>query len=87
MAGHRGTPGGPVPAADGRRLTEGQGTGAEREWREASDMRVPALGVVLVIVVAAVLRLWSLGQGIPFSIGVDEPEGMGRVVRMMKSGD
>lgn len=59
----------------------------EREWREASDMRVPTVGVVLVIVVAAVLRFWSLGQGIPYSIGVDEPEVIGRVVRMMKSGD
>lgn len=59
----------------------------EREWREASDMRVPAIGVVLVIVVAAVLRFWGIGHGIPYAIGVDEPEVMGRVVTMMKTGD
>jgi 4-amino-4-deoxy-L-arabinose transferase-like glycosyltransferase len=59
----------------------------EREWREASDMRASPLNLFLVLGVAAVLRFWALGHGIPFAIGVDEPEVVGRVVAMMKSGD
>jgi 4-amino-4-deoxy-L-arabinose transferase-like glycosyltransferase len=58
----------------------------EREWREASDIK-PATGwLVLVLVVAAVLRFMHLGHGIPYQIGVDEPEIIDRVVRMMKTG-
>ena len=37
--------------------------------------------------VAAVLRFLHLGHGIPFQIGIDEPEIMSRVVRMMKTGN
>jgi 4-amino-4-deoxy-L-arabinose transferase-like glycosyltransferase len=59
----------------------------DREWREASDLRPSTLGLVLVLLSAALLRLWALGQGIPFAIGVDEPEIMERAVTMMKSGD
>lgn len=58
-----------------------------REWREAIDMRPSKLGLAAILVGAAVLRLWGLGQGIPFAIGVDEPEIIDRVVRMMKTGD
>ncbi len=50
-------------------------------------MRASKLGLALVLTVAAVLRFWGIGAGIPFAIGVDEPEVMGRVVAMMKSGD
>jgi 4-amino-4-deoxy-L-arabinose transferase-like glycosyltransferase len=60
---------------------------SEREWREASDMRVSKGTLAAVLVTAAVLRFWSLGHGIPYAIGVDEPEIMERVVTMMKSGD
>ncbi|MBI1873279.1 MAG: phospholipid carrier-dependent glycosyltransferase [Acidobacteria bacterium] len=59
----------------------------EREWREASDMRTPSLLVITVLVVAALLRFWNLGAGIPFAIQVDEPEIALRAVRMMKTGD
>jgi len=59
----------------------------EREWREASDMRSSKLGLAAVLVGAAVLRFWGLGQGIPFAVGVDEPEIIDRVVRMMRTGD
>ena len=59
----------------------------EREWREASDMRVSTLGIGSVLLTAAVLRFWGLGHGIPFAIGIDEPEIMERAVRMMKTGD
>lgn len=60
---------------------------AEREWREASDERPSTTALALVIAVGAVLRFWGLGHGIPFAIGVDEPEIMTRVVSMMKTGD
>ena len=60
---------------------------AEREWREATDMKPAVLWLVVVLVVAAGLRFLHLGHGIPFALGVDEPEIMTRVVRMMKTGD
>jgi 4-amino-4-deoxy-L-arabinose transferase-like glycosyltransferase len=59
---------------------------AEREWREASDMRRSTLTLVVVLVVAAALRFWALGAGIPSTLGVDEPQIMNRSVRMMKAG-
>jgi 4-amino-4-deoxy-L-arabinose transferase-like glycosyltransferase len=60
---------------------------ADREWREATDLRVSPVNILLVLVVAAVVRVWGLGHGIPYAIGVDEPEILGRAVAMMKSGD
>jgi hypothetical protein len=33
------------------------------------------------------LRVWGIGHGLPFSLGIDEPEIMERAVRMMKTGD
>ncbi len=36
---------------------------------------------------AAVLRFWGLRAGIPYALGVDEPEIMERVLTMMRSGD
>jgi 4-amino-4-deoxy-L-arabinose transferase-like glycosyltransferase len=60
---------------------------AEREWREASDMRQSTLTLVAILAVAAVLRFWGLGAGLPHAPGVDEPEVMTRAVGMMKSGD
>ena len=59
----------------------------EREWREASDMRPSVFTLALILAVAALLRFLALGAGIPFNVGVDEPEIMGRVVQMMRSGD
>lgn len=59
----------------------------EREWREASDMRRPQLLLAAIITVAAGLRFWGLGAGIPHSLGVDEPELMNRAVQMMRTGD
>jgi 4-amino-4-deoxy-L-arabinose transferase-like glycosyltransferase len=60
---------------------------AEREWREASDMRQSTLTLVAILAVAAVLRFWGLGAGLPHAPGVDEPEIMNRAVGMMKTGD
>ncbi len=59
----------------------------EREWREASDERTPKVALAMVVAVGAVLRFWALGHGIPYAVGVDEPEIMNRVVHMMTTGD
>src|SRR5687767_15566255 len=59
----------------------------EREWREASDMRRSLLLLAVILGVAALLRFWALGAGIPHSLGVDEPELMNRAVQMMRTGD
>jgi 4-amino-4-deoxy-L-arabinose transferase-like glycosyltransferase len=59
---------------------------AEREWREASDLRNPRFGLLLVLAVAAVLRFWSLGHGIPYAVSVDEPEIVERAFQMMRNG-
>ncbi len=40
-----------------------------------------------IIGVGAALRFTALGEGIPFSLGIDEPEIMERAVNMMKTGD
>lgn len=59
----------------------------EREWREASDLKPATVWLAVVLLVAAVLRFTHLGHGIPFQVGIDEPELMSRAVRMMKSGE
>ena len=59
----------------------------EREWREASDMRKSTATFATIVVAAAVLRFWSLGAGLPYSLSVDEPEIMDRALQMMRSGD
>lgn len=41
----------------------------------------------LVVLVATALRVWHLGAGIPYALGIDEPQIMERAVRMMKTGD
>lgn len=47
-----------------------------------------ALGLVSVtLLAAAILRLWNVGAGIPYAVGIDEPQIMDRAVRMMKTGD
>jgi 4-amino-4-deoxy-L-arabinose transferase-like glycosyltransferase len=58
----------------------------EREWREASDMRRSTISLTAVLFVAAVLRYVGLGAGIPYAIGVDEPEIVNWSVGMMRSG-
>jgi len=59
----------------------------EREWREASDMRQSTISLAVILAAAAFLRFWTLGSGIPYGIGVDEPEIMNRAVTMMRTGD
>lgn len=58
-------------------------TGSSRE-RPAEDS---AVWLALVLLAAAMLRFYELGHGVPYAIGVDEPELMERVVAMMKTGD
>lgn len=45
------------------------------------------LVLLLILAAGAVLRFTALGQGIPFALGIDEPEIMERAVRIMKTGD
>lgn len=59
---------------------------AEREWREASDMRPSTASLALVLGAAAVLRFWALRHGLPYSPSVDEPEIAERALNMMRSG-
>jgi 4-amino-4-deoxy-L-arabinose transferase-like glycosyltransferase len=59
----------------------------DREWREAADLRPSRAGLALALTAAGLLRLWALGQGVPYMLGVDEPEVMERAVRMIKTGD
>jgi 4-amino-4-deoxy-L-arabinose transferase-like glycosyltransferase len=59
---------------------------SEREWREASDLRMSRVGLAAVLATAAILRFWALGHGIPHSVQVDEPEIVERAFNMMRSG-
>ncbi|MFB3853487.1 MAG: ArnT family glycosyltransferase [Vicinamibacterales bacterium] len=49
--------------------------------------RLELAAVTLAVSAGAVLRFWSLGHGIPYAVGADEPEIVLRAVRMMKTGD
>jgi 4-amino-4-deoxy-L-arabinose transferase-like glycosyltransferase len=40
-----------------------------------------------ILLLGLTLRVWTIGNGIPHTVGVDEPEILQRVVNMMKSGD
>jgi 4-amino-4-deoxy-L-arabinose transferase-like glycosyltransferase len=44
------------------------------------------MGLLAVLSAAAILRFWALGHGIPYAVGVDEPEIVERAFMMMKSG-
>src|SRR6476660_8229971 len=59
----------------------------DREWREAADLRPSHVGLALALTAAALLRFWTLGHGVPYVLGVDEPEVMDRAVRMVQTGD
>ncbi|HVL69595.1 MAG TPA: glycosyltransferase family 39 protein [Vicinamibacterales bacterium] len=40
-----------------------------------------------IVAAGAVLRFWALDGGIPYNIGIDEPQVMNRAVTMMRTGD
>jgi 4-amino-4-deoxy-L-arabinose transferase-like glycosyltransferase len=46
-----------------------------------------AVTLAVIIICAAVLRFVGLGSGIPFNVGVDEPQIVDRAVGMIKTGD
>jgi 4-amino-4-deoxy-L-arabinose transferase-like glycosyltransferase len=50
-------------------------------------MRPSVAGLAGVMAVALALRMWGLGHGLPITTGIDEPHIMGRVMRMMTTGD
>ena len=52
-----------------------------------TGLRHQGLVVAGIMVVAAALRFWTIGRGLPFSVGADEPDIMERVLHMMKAGD
>jgi 4-amino-4-deoxy-L-arabinose transferase-like glycosyltransferase len=43
------------------------------------------LGVILAA--AATARLWNLGSGVPYAVGIDEPQIVDRALRILKTGD
>jgi len=59
----------------------------EREWREASDLKPSTLALLLVVATGFTLRMWNIGSGIPYAVGIDEPAVMSTVLRILKSGD
>jgi 4-amino-4-deoxy-L-arabinose transferase-like glycosyltransferase len=62
-------------------------TSSDRQRQRAIDLAAPRLGLLLALGAAALLRVWSLHHGVPFSVEVDEPEVMERAVRMIKTAD
>jgi 4-amino-4-deoxy-L-arabinose transferase-like glycosyltransferase len=50
-------------------------------------MRQSAVTLAIILALAAMLRFVGIATGIPFNIGVDEPEIMERAVAMMRTGD
>jgi 4-amino-4-deoxy-L-arabinose transferase-like glycosyltransferase len=40
-----------------------------------------------VMTLATVLRFWTIGRGLPYSVGADEPDIMNRVLHMLHEGD
>ncbi len=45
------------------------------------------LAIVAILLLGAALRLLEIGDGVPYTVGVDEPEIIERSVRMMKTAD
>jgi hypothetical protein len=60
---------------------------AEREWREAADLKPSTLWLGVTLAAAAVLRLWAPGHGIPWAVGGIEASIASRVLAVMRTGD
>jgi hypothetical protein len=45
------------------------------------------VSIAAILALGAILRFWTIGSGVPHTVGVDEPEILRRVVHMMKTGD
>lgn len=55
--------------------------------RDAREVQQTTLWIIAIVALGTVLRFWTLGAGIPYSVGVDEPQVLNRAVTMMRSGD
>jgi hypothetical protein len=60
---------------------------ADREWREAADLKPSTLWLAVTLSAAAVLRLWAPGHGIPWAVGGIEASIASRVLAVMRTGD
>jgi 4-amino-4-deoxy-L-arabinose transferase-like glycosyltransferase len=60
---------------------------AEREWREATDLKPATVWLAVTLAVAAVLRCWAPGHGIPFAVTDQEASLTRHVLDIMRSGD
>jgi 4-amino-4-deoxy-L-arabinose transferase-like glycosyltransferase len=58
----------------------------EREWREASDLQPSRFLIWIIFGLALALRLWNIGHGVPYAVGVDEPQIVERAVSILKTG-
>jgi hypothetical protein len=47
----------------------------------------PATLIALIVLAGGALRLWTIGDGLPYNVGQDEPDVVSRAVGMMKTGD
>ena len=56
------------------------------EPNERTIGRPRVLALACILTVGFLLRVWNLGAGIPFAVGIDEPAIMTTVVRILKSG-
>ncbi|MFO7692960.1 MAG: glycosyltransferase family 39 protein [Vicinamibacterales bacterium] len=54
--------------------------------RDQPGGRPFAAALAVVMAAGFLLRVWNLGSGIPFAVGIDEPAIMTTVVRILKSG-
>ncbi len=58
----------------------------DRAGLDESGGRPFAAALAVVMAAGFLLRVWNLGSGIPFAVGIDEPAIMTTVVRILKSG-
>ena len=58
---------------------------ADRHCHSRRLLEFSALAVILAAAAAA--RLWFLGAGVPHAVGIDEPQVVGRALRILHTGD
>lgn len=62
-------------------------TETDRAWHRQPREHWRIVWLSIIVAMAAALRFWSLGYGVPYAVGVDEPEIMVRVLAIMRTGD
>jgi 4-amino-4-deoxy-L-arabinose transferase-like glycosyltransferase len=55
--------------------------------RPPTRLRYPGLLIAAIMALAALLRFWTIGSGLPYVVGADEPDIMVRVLHMLRAGD